>query len=406
MTSMIEELPAAPRTTTEVHFFIGERPCPRCGATDFSYESSDYPNGKYSGVCSGCTAMREFFFPPAPGIKLAPPFTLTPDAEPTRLFTAEELRAIADRELALLSWHPEELPTLAELTLAQRRLVKVTTTLNELVKCHPGDAAVAAEASTLAGLWDTYQSARAVVDAKPGAHPKPLGIDDRMRQHRGWLARGRVGDGQIVFRNEPWHGVGMATKRLHHAIFEDSKFEQVDFSYSEMHDAVMTRVRFLACDMVAVEFDRATLQDTDMAGSSLALGSLRDTTVRGGDWQRILGGRGTWRAKLDGVDLRGASLRDTVLDDTVFVHCDLRGADFSRKNPVLTTLGTARRTRFVGCDLRGAKVEGWRLDGAIFERCKLHGLVGTPVFEGDVQVSDADLTAEGDGSMLGGSWPS
>jgi uncharacterized protein YjbI with pentapeptide repeats len=405
MTSMIEEFPAAPRSTTEVLYFIGERPCPRCSATHFSYQSSDYPNGKYVGVCAGCTLRREFHFPPAPGIRLAPPFTLTPDAEPTRLFTAAELRAIADRELALLSWHPEELSTLAELDLAQRRLVKVTTTLNELVKCHPGNAAVAAEASALAGLWDTYQSARSVVDAKPGAHPKPLGIDARMQQHRRWLARGRVGDGQIVFRNEPWHGVGMPTSRLHHAIFEDSKFERVDFSYGEMHDAVMTRTRFLACDMVAVEFDRATLEDTDMAGSSLALGSMRDTTVRGGDWQRILGGRSTWRAKLDGVDLRGASLRDMVLDDTVFARCDLRGADFSRKNPILTTLGTARRTRFVDCDLRGINVEGWRLDGAVFERCKLHGLVGTPVFEGDVQVIEADLSAEADGSVLGGSWP-
>lgn len=142
-----------------------------------------------------------------------------------------------------------------------------------------------------------------------------------------------------------------------------------------------------------------------MAGSSLALASLRETSVRGGDWRRIHGGRGTWRARLVGVDLRDARLRDAVLDDSEFERCDLRGVDFSRRDAMLIRLGTARRARFVGCDLRGANVTGWRLDGTVFEGCRLYGLVGVPAFEGHVQVLGADLSAEGDGSVSGAPWP-
>lgn len=125
MSTMVETFPMPPTTTTELLFAIREHPCPRCGAIDFSYQSSDYPSGAYRGTCAGCSGFREFRFPRVRDLELAPPFTLAPGAEPTRWFTAQQLRTIADRERARLPDHPDELPTLAALAEARVRLVKL-----------------------------------------------------------------------------------------------------------------------------------------------------------------------------------------------------------------------------------------------------------------------------------------
>ncbi|MGE0323298.1 MAG: pentapeptide repeat-containing protein [Polyangiaceae bacterium] len=398
-------LPAVPRTRTEINLYVHESPCERCGHVGLKFPEPSYKAGTYNAYCESCELRREFHFTPMLVAPFAKGFQLTNDPTPSKLFDAPQLRTIVDREMAQVPRVAAELPTMAAYDTARVHLVKALNALGELAKFHPDDVELRAEVAAGAALWGEYERAKAVIDAKPGAHPAPIGLGDRFAQHRAWLARGRIGDGRIEFRYERWHGLGMATGRLHHAIFIDSTFEAIDFSYGEMHDATTTRTRFLGCDFLGIELDRARLEDTDMTGSSLALASLRATSVTGGNWQRIRGGRGTWTAHLVGVDLREASLRDTVLDDAVFERCDLRGADFSRRDEILTKLGTARRTRFVECDLRGANVTGWRLDGAVFERCKMFGFLGAPVFEGDVQVLGADLTQQGDGSVLGASWP-
>jgi hypothetical protein len=41
----------------------------------------------------------------------------------------------------------------------------------------------------------------------------------------------------------------------------------------------------------------------------------------------------------------------------------------------------------------------------VFERCRMHGLDGEPVFEGAAVVDAADLSPDGDRSVLGVSWP-
>jgi uncharacterized protein YjbI with pentapeptide repeats len=191
----------------------------------------------------------------------------------------------------------------------------------------------------------------------------------------------------------------MATKLMSAAIIEDTTFEKIDFSHGTFEDTILRRARFLGCDLQMSRFKSVAFERCDLKGTRLSLADLLDVAATGGDWQEILGGRSTWRGQFHDVDLRGARLRDSVLDTAVFLRCDLRDADVSRKDAHLTALGTARRTHFVECDLRGMHIEGWRLDGTIFERCRMHGLDGTPVLEGegDVQIIDADLSAGGDG---------
>lgn len=399
------QLPASPRTVEEVDFFVDESPCERCGNRGLTDESPGYRLGGYSARCATCHVKRRFEFAPLLAKQHAPAFSLTADSQPTTMFTVQQLRAIADREMARVPANPTEIETVAAYNQAKAHLVKARIALVELAKFHPDNAALAAEVASSVALCDRYLEAKLVIESKPGALRKPRGLGDRFSQHAHWLARGHQGDGRLVFCDEHWNGIGMAAAKMHAALIQETTFEQIDFSYSELHDATIRNSRFLRCDLTAAELDRATLDATDLVGSSLGLASLRGTRVRGGDWQRLRAGRSRWKAEFSGVDLRAAGLRDTVLDESVFERCDLRGADLSRKDMILESLGTARRARFIECDLRGAKVEGWRLDRTVFERCRLHGLIGTPAFEGEVRVFEADLFPAADRGVVGVSWP-
>jgi uncharacterized protein YjbI with pentapeptide repeats len=98
------------------------------------------------------------------------------------------------------------------------------------------------------------------------------------------------------------------------------------------------------------EFDGAVIERCDFPDSRLGLINLTNVIAAGGDWQRITAGRSTWRGRFTGLDLRDASMRDSVLDDATFDRVDLRGADVSRLDQTFPRLGTARRARFVECD--------------------------------------------------------
>lgn len=394
---MVMELPAPPRSSKEVDFFVDESSCEKCGRRGVKDHRPRYRRGSYAAICAHCGTVREFGFPPMEPYENAPSWQLGPADQPSKLFDAETFRAVADRELALVPADPAELPTLEAWTWGRAHLGNARVALNELAKFQPDDLGLRAEIQRAAELYEEYDQARAAVDARPGAHAPPTGLDGRFKQHRAWLDRGRVGDGQLVFRHDEWSRFGMTTNTMTAAIFEDTKFEQIDFSFGVFRETTIRRTRFLACNLVQTDFDGAVLERADFADSRLGLVSFTHVVAAGGDWQRITGGRSTWSGQFVDLDLRDASLRDSVLDDASFEHCDLRKVDVRRLDPVLRRLGTARRTRFVDCDLRGMQIEGWRLDGTVFERCRMHGLVGTPALEGDVQVVDCDFSEGGDG---------
>ncbi len=390
------ELPSPPRTRNEIKFFVDESACPRCGSVGLVDTGPAYSLGRYTGKCARCDEAREFTFPPMDPPVNAPPFHLGPLGVPTRLLDAAQLRAVADRDLARVDPEPTAHPTLDSFRFARARLEHARTALNELAKLSPDDAALAAEVVRVAALHAAYTAAEAVVDAKPGAHPTPTELDDRYNAHRHWLRRGRVGDGQLVLRNERLSNVSKTTLTFTSAIIEDSSFTNVNLASGEFHDAVLRRSRFQACDLSSSMFKRATLERCDFPDCRFSLADLIEVTAAGGDWQRIVAGRSTWSGRFVELDLRDAGLRDSKFESADFQRCDLRNVDLRRRDPYLDALGIARGSHFIDCDLRGLKVEGWRLADVVFERCRMHGLEGRPVLEGDVQVIDADLSPDGD----------
>ncbi len=391
------ELSEPPRSSKEVDFFVDEAPCETCGKRGLTQEAPAYRRGVFSAVCAHCGVRREFSFPPLTPHENAPLWHLGPADQASRLFGPDAFRNVADRELALAPPEPAELPTMAAWTQGRAHVGNARVALNELAKFRPDDAGLRDEIARAAELYAAYDQSKAVVAARPGAHPAPIGLDGRFVQHRAWFESGRVGDGQAVFRDEEWSRFSMATKLLNAALFEDSTFNDIDLSFGRFHEATFRRTRLLECKLTSTEFDHSVFERCDLTGSRLGLANLVDVVVVGGDWQRITGGRSTWRGRMLEVDLREASLQDSVLDDAIFEKCDLRGVDLSRKDPTFKSLGTARRTHFLECDLRGLHLEGLRLDGTIFERCRMHGLVGAPVLAGEVQIIDADLSLGGDG---------
>lgn len=394
---MVMELLAPPRSSKEVDFFVEESLCAKCGKRGVKDDRPRYRRGSYTATCAHCGTVREFTFPPMEPYENAPLWHLGPEGEPSRLFDAATLRAVADRELALVPPDPAEVQTLEAWTWGRAHLGNARVALNELAQFRPDDVALRAEIQRAAAFYEEYDQAKAAVDARPGAHPPPTGLDDRFRQHRAWLDRGRVGDGQLIFRHDEWSRFGMSTKEMTAAIFEDTKFEEIDFSFGVFKETTIRRTRFLRCNLMQTEFDGAVLERADLADSRLGLVNFTNVVAAVGDWQRITAGRSTWSGHFTELDLREASMRDAIHDDATFDRCDLRGADLSRRDPSFPRLGTARRARFVECDLRGIKVEGWRIDGTVFERCRMGGIEGTPVLEGEVQIIDCDFSDGGEG---------
>jgi uncharacterized protein YjbI with pentapeptide repeats len=391
------ELPAPPRNAKEARFFAEQAPCEQCGGVGLVDTTPSYASGQYTGRCAHCGAVRSFAFPPVDRNVTPPLFHLGPEGEPSRLFGADQLRAIADRERAQVDDDPTSHLTMEGFRRARMHLERTRTALNELAKHAPDDAALAAEIRRTGELHAAYQAAEPLVDAKPGAHPKPSSIEDRFNAHRHWVKRGREGDGRLELRDEHWFDISASTKSFVAAIVEDSVFQRVSMSFGQFDDAVLRRVQFQACDLGSTSFDQAILLDCDLTGSRLSLAHLIGVKATGGDWHDIVAGRSTWSGRFVRLDLRGAGLRDSKLDDAAFEWCDLRGADLRRRDAYLDALGIARATRFVDCDLRGLRIEGWRLDGVVFERCRMHGIEGQPVLEGQVEVIEADLSADGEG---------
>ncbi len=392
----VMELPSRPRNTSEARFFVQHAPCERCGGTGLADERPAYAEGRYTGRCAGCGEPRVFSFAPVDRSITPPLFHLGPVDEPTRLFDAAQLQAIADRRLAEVAPDPTTHATLESFRRGRYHLERARVALNELAKHRPDDAAVAAEVARIAQLHAAYQAAEAVVDAKPGAHPPARSLDDRFNAHRHWVKRGRVGDGRLELRGEQRFDLQATTKSFVAAVVEDTVLERVNLSFGDFTEAVLRRSKLVACDLGTTRFERATLEHCDLRSSRLSMAELTNVTAAGGDWRGIVAGRSTWRGRFVELDLRDAGLRDSKLEEASFERCDLRGVDLRRRDD-LPALGIAARTRFVECDLRGAKVEGWRLDGVVFERCRMHGIEGTPVVEGEVQVADADLSEAGDG---------
>jgi uncharacterized protein YjbI with pentapeptide repeats len=394
-------VPGAPRSEYEVDYYIAGSRCHACEARGLGRSVPTYAQGVVAGFCAGCKAERQFRFTPVAASGPIEAFHLAAGTAPSTVYDAAELRALVDEALGEVSRTPGDYGTVAEYTAARRRLVRGYTALVELAKFLPGDREVAEEVASVDALYTTYEAAQKTVASRPGAQPAARSIDDRLRQHRAWLARGGVGDGRLTMIDEVWQGQGFDYARWARARMVGTRFERMALSHADLTDAELERTQFVACRLGWSTWARARLTECDLRESRLSLAELEGLEARGGDWRGIVAGRSRWRGDLRGLDLRDASLTDSRFTDLHVERCDLRGADLGRVDYALS-LGTLERVRFVDCDLRGAKLDGAVLKAVRFERCKLAGIEGTPDVRHGTEALDCDLSPDGDGGLGGG----
>lgn len=395
-------IPGAPRSRYEVDYFIAGSRCHACDGAGLGRVAPQYGAGTVSGFCGKCQAMREFRFVPVTSSGPIEPFHMAPGTEASTVYDAAELRALADAALATVPRNPTEHPTVAAYTEARKALVRGYTALVELAKHRADDRELAEEIAATDALYEAYDAAKTAVASRPGAQPAPRGIEDRLRQHQAWVARGGAGDGRLEFRDEVWTGGGFDYARWSRIRMVGTRFERVDLRHADLTEAELERSQLLECRLSSSTWNRARLTSCDLRGSRLGLADLDATEVVGGDWREVFAGRTRWRAStMRDVDLRGAALTDSELSAVVFERCDLRSANLGRLDYQLK-LGQFTDVRFVDCDLRGAKLDGAILLNVQFVRCKLADIEGTPEVRSQTAATDCDLSPSGDGSAGGG----
>lgn len=137
--------------------------------------------------------------------------------------------------------------------------------------------------------------------------------------------------------------------------------------------ALITRVR---SSSTRVSVLRAQLAEWDLSRMDLERVDLRGCVFDRANLERAI-----WRRmRVHDCSFVGTSLVDVVLDEMVFVDCDLRGADLSVDKR--GGFATMRRSRFERCDLRATNWRGRDLATVALTDCKLYGAFGGPSTEG------------------------
>jgi uncharacterized protein YjbI with pentapeptide repeats len=216
--------------------------------------------------------------------------------------------------------------------------------------------------------------------------------------HEKWLAD-EDGD-RLHAKGIDATGKQLSGRDLSAAILEEVVLDRADLSFARLHGAVMTGVRARGASLASAMVAGTELTRCDFTGAAMPIAKLGDAEIADCDFSGADLERTTWyRSKVTRCTFAGATLTNGGFDKAVFTECDFRDANLGMIAPNL--LGTAFETVFVRCDLRGTDWTGLELFRTRFVDCKLAGAHGTPSVAETV-VERADLSPEGDGSLLGG----
>lgn len=363
-------------------FALSLLPCPACAARDWTWlfdRSGAGGTRIYSGACRPCRARSEarFHVPPVLEGSPAPPRFHLGGAQPSALIGPGEFLAEVARLAPGVDADPRRLAP--EIWDAQwQGLVRLITCLTELIKsggtAECGIETLVSTHMRLCAVLAEYEAdAPRVLALKTAANPPRLvrgEISSRsLEAHLQWVRRGRTGEGRLDVANVKLAGVKIGAKDLSGARIQGAVLERCDASFSTLAGAELEKVSFVQAHLGNCRFDEARVQDCDFLGANLALAKFSGATFCGGRFERAFLDRSTFRgARLNGVNFREAEFGNALLDDAVFMRCDLRGAKLSLNTA--RVLGTNVRTRFEGCNLRATTWQGRDLASVLFVDCE------------------------------------
>jgi uncharacterized protein YjbI with pentapeptide repeats len=218
--------------------------------------------------------------------------------------------------------------------------------------------------------------------------------------HHDWVARGRVGAGQLELVGTDLGGSDLIGEDLAGARFHRVRFAGSRLDYVQLAGAELIDCDFRGAWLHVARLDRARFTNCDFEGALLGLASCDGTRIARCRLERAWMDRSSWRgAVIEASRLRHAQLAEAHLDGARFIACDLRAAELFTKDARFAA--TTRDARFDHCDLRAADFTGRDLAGVTFRACKFATAHGQPSSTRGWTVVDADFSEAGDGSELG-----
>jgi uncharacterized protein YjbI with pentapeptide repeats len=419
-------IPGTPRSLPELRFAADLRACEHCG----SREPGDWrmlSSGAWWRVrasCPRCGRERLYVVRSDGGdLRGHDGYLNLGGPEPSTMMTAAELAAEIERLAPDVTLDPAEARDGEGAEQNMARYTRLRTALTELAKFIPDGAA---EVPGLAGrapeipharpprytrdwisgeqaYWQPLGRQLPRIPAGPRRAPLPTAALDRAQEeaHRGWLRRGRAGDGRLalagvdLWPSQLW-AKDLTASRWEHVLARRGDLRHAELTQAELTDVDLSQSRLDEARLAGARLTRCTLD-----GCSAALAVLDGAQLADCSAERLHAGRSSWRSTaVRRVQLRWANFGSSWLDGTRFTDCDLREAWFK---PVRGGIGgTSAGTVFERCDLRDADFTGRDLAGATFVSCRFRGATGRPSGTDGWQVTGADFSAAGDGSDLGG----
>jgi uncharacterized protein YjbI with pentapeptide repeats len=352
------------------------------------------------------------------------------DERPSSIIRVGQFVSELDRVLPQLPSSPENLPPIewrASLAAVERALI----VLNELLKFVPAGAKMIpdttldeAEREDRASRSGRYQRGwlegerdrvlalreRYTRDApriwaleEPAELPPSRGALDRpsLMAHAAWVRAGRRGEGRLDVvgfdaRGARLGGVELSGARLERVVLDHAVIDAV-----QLHDAELVDVSVRRAVATSLKVKHAHVIRGSFAQAQLAIAAFDGAVIDATSFAGANLERSTWaNANVTGASFDSANLGNAWLDAGRFRGCTFHEADFR-----LITQGikcTTRGAVFEDCDLRLTRWDGRDLSGATFVRCKLAGISGVPSALANVRIDDPDLSADGNGSDIGG----
>jgi uncharacterized protein YjbI with pentapeptide repeats len=191
--------------------------------------------------------------------------------------------------------------------------------------------------------------------------------------------RGTVGDPEAVIASVSLRDADLPMACLSAARMLDLDARGVSLNEASAPEARLSRVDLTGASMRAVDLRAALARDCNFSEASMI-------NVRWHDGTAVL------------CSFARAALAGLRADRAMFLHCDFRGADLTVGDGGASATMTG--AQFLDCDLRWSRWDNRTLRSVRFLGCKLHGVIGTPSFEG-VVIDNPDLSPTGDGSRTG-----
>jgi len=409
-----------PRSTIEMEFFAGMRPCEACG----DWRTVEWKIGgtgadwTVHAACPRCANERAYAFRSEVDlVEVDVPDLELGGADPSDILDPFELVREIDRVAPLIASAPEQLE--AEPWEANHIAVdRIRTALGELAKFLAGDEIPAtAFRSTVAHAdllmrperyqrawiaserehWDAVAK-RIALDAPRilrGAKPPRGSLDaDAIAQHRMWLeSNGARGQRLVVVTADA------AERVAREAELTGCRLERIRMIGVDLVGAGLARAELVDVDLTRARIETANISDAHLTSCNLTEAIAEHTSFSGVraeacDFSRGKLATSQWtRAYVERCIFTAADLADTQIGLAHFVACDFRAATLA--GAVLAG------AIFERCDLRGVSFSGSDLRGTSFVECAFATAYGEPVSTSGWLVTNADLSDRADASDLG-----